>query len=114
MAESPLPPPHPTGWGVPNTASSANARDGVWIPVHSSYLSRIRYSPASSLGRLRKGEVREDKLFIQFRGPRQSRDGPVFVYYGVGRDVWNGLLAAWSKGKYFHAVIKGNYRFQRV
>jgi hypothetical protein len=108
-------PGNPNGWGRPGFATSPNAKDGNWIPVHSTYLSRIRYLPKEALGRLRKGEVRHDKLFIQFRGPKHSRDGgPVFVYYDVPREVWNGLLAAGSKGKYFHYTIKGNYTFKPI
>lgn len=95
-------------------ATSPNARDGVWIPVLSSNLCKVKYSPAEALGRLRKGEVRQDKLFVQFWRKLKAgglTPGKVYVYYGVGRDVWNAFLAASSKGKFLNANVKGVFPF---
>lgn len=40
--------------------------------------------------------------------------GGVYQYYGVPLSVYQGLMAAPSHGKYFHAYIKDLYRYARV
>lgn len=35
--------------------------------------------------------------------------GGLYAYYNVPSSVYNGLMGASSKGKYFHANIKGRY-----
>lgn len=37
-----------------------------------------------------------------------------YDYYNVPFEVFNGLLAASSKGQYHHAYIKTSYRFRKV
>jgi hypothetical protein len=34
-----------------------------------------------------------------------------YVHSGIPEDVWKGLLAAPSKGKYYAAVIRGKYAY---
>lgn len=104
---------YPNSWGVPGTATTPNARDGVWIPVLSSYLHRIQYVGEDK----RHKRPLPARLWIQFwtkvRGGNRI-PGPIFVYTGVPREVWDGLLAASSKGKYFHAQIKDRFPFSPV
>jgi hypothetical protein len=101
--------------GIPGLATSPNAPDRVWVPVLSSFLVKVMYAGAQYN---RKGEeTAPGRLWIQFwqhvGGGRQV-PGKTFHYRGVPREVWNGLLAASSKGKYFHQVIRGNYPFNPV
>lgn len=47
-------------------------------------------------------------LFLQFR------DHALYNYYEVPADVYDELLNAPSKGKYFNSRVRGRYRHQRV
>lgn len=40
--------------------------------------------------------------------------GDVYHYFEVGEDVHQALLAATSKGHFFHARIDGLFRYRRV
>jgi hypothetical protein len=40
--------------------------------------------------------------------------GDVYEYLDVPRTVFHALLAAPSKGRFFHAEIDGAYRFEQV
>lgn len=40
--------------------------------------------------------------------------GGLYAYYNVPASVYNGLMGASSKGKYFHANIKGRYGDTRI
>jgi len=65
--------------------------------VQSSNLASVGYHPASST------------LEIEFHS-----EG-VYQYFGVPRDVYEGLMKAASKGSYFHHSIKmAGYQFRRV
>jgi len=44
----------------------------------------------------------------------EFNSGAVYQYYGVSHAVYDGIIGADSKGKYFHANIKGVYSFVRV
>jgi hypothetical protein len=67
-----------------------------WQPVSSSHLSAAQYDPASQ------------ELRIQFYS------GSIYAYDGVPQDVYDALMGASSKGKYFHAAIEGAYTYRRV
>ncbi len=67
-----------------------------WISVESSNLSRVRHDENSNT------------LEIEFIG------GNVYQYFDVPKNVFNELLAAGSKGKFFHSQIKGHFRYARV
>ncbi len=41
-------------------------------------------------------------------------DGSVYEYYGVPHSEYAGLLNASSHGQYFHAHIKGRYRYRKI
>ena len=41
-------------------------------------------------------------------------DGGVYQYFDVPAPVYDGLLSAPSKGQYFHAVIRGSYRYAKT
>ena len=47
-------------------------------------------------------------LFVVFRTTG------MYVYYDVPSSVWDRMLAADSRGKFFHSDIKGNYDYLRL
>lgn len=66
------------------------------IPVDSSNLASIGYDESFLT------------LEIEFQG------GRVYQYFDVPSHVFEGLMAAGSKGKFFHAQIKGHFRYARL
>ncbi|WP_432718398.1 KTSC domain-containing protein [Pectinatus frisingensis] len=64
--------------------------------VHSSDLKSVGYAEAYQI------------LEIEFRNDR------IYQYQNVPRDVFGQLLAAESKGKFFHYLIKDNYPYVRI
>ena len=67
-----------------------------WINVSSTNLSRVRYDDNKNI------------LEIDFQG------GRVYQFFDLPKQVFEGLLNAESKGKFFHEQIKGHYRYARV
>lgn len=67
-----------------------------WIDVNSSNLSKVRY------------EDRTGTLEIEFQG------GRIYQYFDVPKQIYESLLTAESKGKFFQQQIKGHYRYARV
>jgi len=65
-------------------------------PVSSSNLGSVGYDSSTNT------------LEIEFK------NGGVYQYYGVPPTVYQGLMNATSHGKYFHAHIKGVYRYTRI
>lgn len=49
-------------------------------------------------------DYRSKTLYVVFRGGRKNQ---VYKYEGVGRQRYNGLRLAESKGKYFNAAFRG-------
>jgi len=41
-------------------------------------------------------------------------NGSVYVYADVPIEEWQGLIAASSKGKYFHRYIRDTYNYSRL
>ncbi len=68
--------------------------DGV--SVTSRTIAKVRYEDKAST------------LEIQFQS------GLVYRYFNVPRSVYDGLLQADSKGKYFNAEIKNKYKFIKL
>lgn len=66
------------------------------IPVSSSNISSIGYDADSQT------------LEIEFN------NGGVYQYSGVSQDVYDEMMSADSKGKYFHANIKNTYPFSKL
>ena len=64
------------------------------IPVSSSDISSVGYENGI--------------LYIQFHS------GGMYSYSGVPASVYQNLMSAPSKGRYFHANIKGIYAYQRI
>lgn len=64
------------------------------IPVSSSNLESVGYE--------------NGVLCIAFHG------GRVYEYTGVPESVYQGLMAASSHGKYFHAYIRNVYPYNRI
>ena len=67
-----------------------------WISVESTNLSRVRHDENSNT------------LEIEFIG------GNVYQYFDVPKSIYDELLGAGSKGKFFHQQIKGHFRYARV
>ena len=40
--------------------------------------------------------------------------GKVYQYYDVPQDIFDGMLNAESKGKYFNANIRGKFSYQQI
>ena len=66
------------------------------IPVNSSNISSVGYDPDSQT------------LEIEFN------NGGVYQYSGVPESVYDGMMGADSKGKYFHANINKTYPFSKL
>jgi hypothetical protein len=44
----------------------------------------------------------------------QFESGRVYQYYDVPEEVFQGMLSADSKGKYFNAHIRGKYQYREI
>jgi hypothetical protein len=66
------------------------------ISVNSSNISSVDYDPDSQT------------LEIEFN------NGGVYQYSGVPDSVYEGMMGADSKGKYFHANIKNAYPYSKL
>jgi hypothetical protein len=44
----------------------------------------------------------------------EFHNGAVYQYFDVLENIYEALMGADSKGKYFSQFIKGNYRYSRV
>jgi hypothetical protein len=67
-----------------------------WVPLRSSNLRAVQYEPETQA------------LTIEFH----SRS--VYVYSGVPATIFEGLLRAYSAGRYHHRWIRGRYPYRRV
>ena len=66
------------------------------LPIQSSNLASVGYDAGTGTMEL------------------EFHSGRVYQYFDVPPAVYQGLLAAESKGQYFHDNIKGVYRYARV
>ncbi|GAA0200189.1 KTSC domain-containing protein [Haladaptatus pallidirubidus] len=69
---------------------------GEWVRVQSSNIHRVSYSKFDQV------------LAIEFHGGRE------YWYRGVPESIWEGLLAASSKGGYHHQNIKWDFPYVQV
>lgn len=69
---------------------------GKWIRVSSSMIDMVRY------------DDEEEILEIAFR------DGSVYRYYNVPYDIYQGLIRAPSKGRYFWRYIRDVYDYEKT
>ncbi len=67
-----------------------------FVPVESSMITAVGYDPTSQ------------ELEIEFRS------GRIYRYIGVPVEVYEGLLAAESKGQYMHAYVLDVYPYHPV
>ena len=67
-----------------------------WVYVESTDLKAVRYD--------------DDGLVLEI----EFHSGGVYQYYDVPEAIFHELLNSDSKGKYFHANIKNNYRYARI
>jgi hypothetical protein len=44
----------------------------------------------------------------------QFESGRIYQYYDVPQEIFDGMLNAESKGKYFNANIRGKFRYQEI
>ena len=42
------------------------------------------------------------------------KNGRIYVYYGVGTEIYDQFLKAESQGKFFHAHIKNNFTYNEL
>jgi hypothetical protein len=67
------------------------------LPIESALIKEIGY------------DSEEKDLYIYFH------KGGLFKYSGVENAIWDEFVAATSKGKYFHSVIKPRYsEYKRI
>jgi hypothetical protein len=69
--------------------------DAVRTPLQSSLLSSIAYSIHATLE-------------LEFRS------GAIYRYFAVPYTVFEGLIAAESKGAYFNRNVRNRFRYQRL
>lgn len=74
--------------------------DRPWVSLVSSNLSACRYMT----------ERRTGRGYLQIR----FHSGTTYEYAGVPLEVYTGLLAAPSKGKYHHKHIRMSYPYRRL
>ena len=65
-------------------------------PVNSSNIDSVGYDP--------------DKNILQIK----FKSGGIYNYHDVPKRIYTTMIAAPSKGKYFHQEIKGNFKFVKV
>ena len=68
----------------------------MWQTVKSSNINRVAYFPDALL------------LLLEFKG------GSVYAYPQVPKPVYDGLLSAESKGRYFFKFIKFSFEYMKV
>ncbi len=66
------------------------------VNVQSSNLDSVDYDEES------------ETLIIKFR------NGGIYKYFGVPKNIYLNLINAPSKGKYFHNFIKDIYKYQKI
>ena len=66
------------------------------VPVVSSNILEVGY------------EVSDQTLFVRFKGDS------LYAYSDVPEDIYQGLLAAESVGKYLNQNVKGTYSYRKV
>ncbi|MCL1902587.1 MAG: KTSC domain-containing protein [Alphaproteobacteria bacterium] len=44
----------------------------------------------------------------------EFHSGGIYQYFNVPAEIYNGIMNAPSKGKFFHQFIRGNYEFIRI
>jgi len=67
-----------------------------WVPLESSVFTAVAYRAGAQ------------QLYLQFQ------EGNVYRYFACPRSVYNDLLAAESKGRYFAQQIRNGFRCERV
>jgi hypothetical protein len=51
-----------------------------------------------------------DKAILEI----QFKNGRIYRYFNVPQNIYDSLMSAGSKGKYFHWHIRRSYRYSRV
>lgn len=67
----------------------------TFVPVASSMIGEVAY------------DADRRELHVRFMG------GQTYVYADVPREVYDGLLAAESAGRYLNASVKGRYQHRK-
>src|ERR1035438_4176169 len=74
--------------------SAGNAVE--WVPLESSVFTAVAY------------RVGAQQLYLQFQ------EGNIYRYFACPRSVYNELLAAESKGRYFAQHVRNGFHCERV
>lgn len=92
---------HPAGPVAPparlEPAAPSAPKETRRIPVRSSFIDLIGYDAGNQI------------LEIEM-----NRGKHLYRYLGVPSHVFEGIMAAFSKGRFLNANIKGVYRYQRI
>lgn len=67
--------------------------------TNSSQVEKIKYLPE------------EKTLRVTYKN---KTGGSTYDYYGVPKEIWDGLIAAESVGKYLNAEVKSKYAHKRL
>lgn len=70
------------------------------VKVESSHLYSVGYNP------------KKETMFITFH--RGGIPTSTYSYRNIPEEIFQGLVTAKSKGKYFHEFIRGFYQYQRL
>jgi hypothetical protein len=82
--------------GVHGNVSPELGLPSAYVFLRSGNLRAAAYDPTSQV------------LTIEFQG------GGAYTYNAVPENIYTGLLAAGSHGRYFHRWIRGRYRYRRI
>ena len=66
-----------------------------WILVESSNINKISF------------DLKTQELSVNFK------PDTTYKYKNIPYYIWEGLIGSDSKGKYFHAFIKGKYEYEK-
>jgi hypothetical protein len=77
-------------------------------PLIDSYLAQLEWVPVKSSNVARAGFLKDfGYLFVEFKS------GMVYMYRGIGEDMWRGFLGAPSKGQWVYYVLRNKGRDDR-
>ena len=68
----------------------------MWVEVESSWIKAVNYF------------AEEQALEVALR------DGRTYVYFGVSKEIFDEMMSAESKGKFYNKLVKGSYNSLRL
>jgi hypothetical protein len=105
-------------WNYARDADGKPTGKMTWDPSAATFVPPAT-TPARSSGITRIAVSSSAMVSVGYDASRQLLDiefpnGDVYRYFDVPAAVHRGLMTASSHGTYFHASIKGRYRYERV